>query len=174
MNLDFGVIGAKTVLEALTLYAETEVAYNIVNSTKYPGWGYCVEQGATTIWETWDGNNLSLNHIMFGSVSAWIYKTIVGINPDPEHPGFKHFYVSPFYPSDLQWVKASYKTLYGNINVQWERNKEKITLTLSIPVNTSATITFPVQRIEGIKENGKIVTAADYLNYLGKLTIKYI
>ena len=111
MNLDFGIIGAKAVLNALTLCGEPDAAYRIVNSTRYPGWGYWVKQGATTLWETWNGKKLSLDHILFGDVSAWFYKTLAGIRPDPEQPGFKHFYVTPFFPADLKWVKAGHKTL---------------------------------------------------------------
>ncbi len=165
MNLDFGVIGAKSVLEGLTITGKTKVAYNLVNNTNYPGWGYWVKKGATTLWESWDGKKLSLNHIMFGSVSAWIYKAIVGIRPDPEYPGFKHFYISPFYAQDLSWVKANYQTLYGKIGIDWKKERKKITLKVEIPGNTSATIVFPVQKIEEITENNRIFNSIDLYDY---------
>ncbi len=117
MNLDFGILGAKYVLNALTMFNRPGPAYKMVDTEKYPGWGYWVKKGATTLWEQWSDNSGSLNHIMYGDVSAWMYKTLAGIRPDPEHPGFKHFFIHPWFPDNLQWVRAHYHSMYGDIRV---------------------------------------------------------
>ena len=161
MILDFGVIGAKTVLNGLTLFGRPGIAYQIVDNTRYPGWGYWVKQGATTLWETWDGKKLSLDHIMFGDVSAWFYKTLAGIRPDSKQPGFKHFYVIPFIPDDLDWVDAEYKTLYGKIKVKWEKIDRKLEFLLNVPVNTTATVELPAKKIQQVKESGKPISESE-------------
>ena len=157
MNLDFGILGAKYVLNAFTMYDHPAPAYKMVNTEDYPGWGYWVKKGATTLWEQWNDDSGSLNHIMYGDVSAWMYKTLAGIRPDPEHPGFKHFFVQPYFPDDLQWVKAHHHSMYGNIRVHWKRTDNGVRLEISVPVNTSATVVFPVRGLEQVREGGKVI-----------------
>lgn len=163
MNLDFGILGAKFVLNSFTMYDRPEAAYNIVNTEKYPGWGNWIKQGATTLWENWNGETNSLNHIMFGDVSAWMYKTLAGIRPDPQNPGFKHFFIAPYFPNDLEWISTSYESMYGKIKVDWSKNKEGIIMNITIPANTSATISFPTKELKNVKENGNEIGLSDFL-----------
>ena len=136
---DFGILGSKYVANALAEYGRADIAYGMIDRTDYPGWGHWVEQGATTLWENWDGGS-SLSHIMFGDVSAWFYKNIGGIQPDPKRPGFKHFFIRPFFPPDLTWARTKHETMYGSIKSEWMREAGFIKLTISIPVNTTATV----------------------------------
>ncbi len=168
LNMDFGVVGAKEVLYGLTAAGRPDIAWRVVNSTRYPGWGYWVSRGNSTIWETWDGKEWSLNHIMFGSVSGWLYKTLAGIKPDPEEPGFKHFYVEPFFPDSLEWVNAQHKSMYGTIRVYWKREQDSLILLLTVPANTSATLILPVKSVEDLTESGKALSDAE-----GVLSTKY-
>ncbi len=165
INLDFGILGAKYVLNTFTMYEHPAPAYRIVDTEAYPGWGYWVKKRTTTLWEQWNDNSGSLNHIMYGDVSAWMYKTLAGIRPDPEHPGFKHFFVHPWFPEDLQWVKAHHNTPYGRIEVQWKRMEGSIRLEVSVPVNTSATVTFPVSNLKQVMEAGKPMTKRTLLDF---------
>lgn len=91
---------------------------------------------------------------MYGDVSAWMYKTLAGIRPDPNHPGFKHFFIHPYFPEKLQWIKASHQTMYGEIAVNWEKADKGFRIEISVPVNTSATVTFPISDAELIREGG--------------------
>ena len=88
-----GIFGTKYILETLSKHISPEAVFNVVNSTEYPGWGYMIDQGATTIWETWkeSDNYFSNSHPMFGVVTEWYYRWLGGIRPDPKHPGFKEF-----------------------------------------------------------------------------------
>ncbi len=88
-HIDTGILGAKYLLNALLENGRADVAYRIAAQKDLPSWGWWIEQGATTLWEQWKGTE-SRNHIMFGDISAWFYKAIAGINPDPQAPGFKH------------------------------------------------------------------------------------
>ncbi|VAW22571.1 Alfa-L-rhamnosidase [hydrothermal vent metagenome] len=141
-NLDFGILGAKYVPNALSAYGYKDVAFSIINTTRYPGWGNWVERGATTLWEDWDGKS-SLNHIMFGDVSAWFYKNLAGISPDEKSPGFKHFNIEPYFAPGLKWVKGVKGTRYGDIDVYWSKSGKEINLKLKIPVNTTASVLLP-------------------------------
>jgi alpha-L-rhamnosidase len=135
-----GIFGTKYILDALSLTAGTGTVYNIINSTTFPGWGYMIGHGATTIWETWkeSDNTYSNCHPMFGSVSEWFYSWLGGIRPDPENPGFRKFILSPSLPSGLTYVNCSYQTPFGIIRSNWNRSKEGIKYELTVPEGTSA------------------------------------
>src|SRR5205085_2079109 len=93
-HIDTGILGAKYLLNTLTDNGRTDLAYRIATQKTQPGWGWWLEQGATTLWESWQGND-SRNHIMFGDISAWFVKALAGINPDPQFPGFRHVLIRP-------------------------------------------------------------------------------
>ena len=143
-HLDFGIMGCKTVLNALTESGNVEQAFRMVTQQDYPSWGNWLRQGATTLYENWDYNGLawgySQNHIMYGELGAWFYKALAGINPDPEHPGFKHILLKPHFVKDLEYVKASYLSPYGKIESNWTRKDGKVLYWVTIPANTTATL----------------------------------
>jgi len=142
LNLDFGVLGSKFVPNALTEMGRIDVAYNMINTSDFPGWGHWISQGATTLWEDWRGES-SRNHVFFGDVSAWFYKYLGGIQPDATQPGFKHFFIAPYFPEDLTWVKSNTESSYGRIESNWQKKDGRIILEIMVPFNTSATIRLP-------------------------------
>lgn len=158
LNFDCGILGTKYLFNVLSTFDKQELAYSRINSTAYPGWGYWLTKGATTLWESWDGS-ASRIHVMFGDVSAWFYKTLAGLQPDDKNPGFKHFIVKPYFAPDLTWVKAEYNSLYGLISSAWERQNGRITLHVKVPVNTSASIYLPVMNdvITVVDEKGAAI-----------------
>ncbi len=141
-NLDFGVLGSKFVPNTLAEMGKIDVAYNMINTTDFPGWGHWISQGATTLWEDWQGES-SRNHIFFGDVSAWFYKYLGGIRPDEQNPGYKHFIIKPYFPEDLTWVKTSTESRYGRIESNWERNGDAVSFSVRIPFNTTAKVVLP-------------------------------
>lgn len=142
LNLDFGILGAKYVPNTLSANGYNKVVYDLINTTHYPGWGNMLENQATTIWEDWNGKN-SLNHPAFGSIDEWFYEILAGIRPDIESPGFKHFFIEPWFPAEMEWVECVKHTKYGDITVNWSKNENGISLNLEIPVNTTATVLLP-------------------------------
>ena len=141
-HLDCGILGTKYLLHALSDNERSDVAYKIVNQHTFPGWGYWIDQGATTLWEQWDGTE-SHNHIMFGDVSAWFYKNLAGIAPDSDQPGFKRISFNPYFSPDLKWVKASHQSMYGQITANWSRKGKNIYYKITIPANTSGEVILP-------------------------------
>ena len=140
-------------MNCLSENGEHETAYKIANRKDFPSWGYWLEKGATTLLEDWHGI-ASHNHIMFGDISAWFYKFLAGINPDPENPGFKNFFVKPMPVGDLSFVNAEHNTPYGTIKVSWKIENGQFNLSLAVPVNTTAVVQFPDNFSENIEING--------------------
>jgi alpha-L-rhamnosidase len=141
-HLDCGILGTKYLLHALSDNGRTDLAYKIVNQHSFPSWGYWVDQGATTLWEQWNGTE-SRNHIMFGDVSAWFYRNLAGIAPDDSLPGFKRITFRPYFSPDLKWVKANHQSMYGEITANWDRKDNKVYYHVTIPSNTTGEIVLP-------------------------------
>ena len=114
----------------------------IVNDRRYPGWGYMIEKGATTIWETWkESDDIYSNcHPMFGSVSEWFYRWLGGIKADYNYPGFKKFIIAPNATDQLDFVKSTYSSPNGKIVSNWKKDDEKIIYEIEIPSGSTATI----------------------------------
>jgi alpha-L-rhamnosidase len=141
-HIDTGIIGAKYLLRALSEAGRTDLAYRIVSRKAQPGWGWWIEQGATTLWEDWKGES-SLNHIMFGDVSNWFFQWIAGIGLDPRSPAFKHILFHPQPVGDLTWAAASENGPYGKIVSSWKREGRQFRLNIQVPPNCSATVRVP-------------------------------
>lgn len=164
-HIDTGILGAKYLLNTLTDNGRADVAYRIASQKTLPGWGYWLEQGATTLWESWRGTD-SLNHIMFGDISAWFYKTLAGINGDPKAPGFKHIIIRPHIVGDLTSASAYYNSIHGTIRSSWSIGPKGLSLQVSIPSNTSATVYLPTANPNGVLESGKPVRDSNEINYV--------
>lgn len=122
-HLTTGIFGTKYALEALSEYASPGEVFKVINSKAYPGWGYMVERGATTVWETWkeSDNTYSNCHPMFGSVTEWFYRWLGGIRPVPEEPGFKKFILAPYLADELDSIKCTYYSPSGKIVSDWKK-----------------------------------------------------
>jgi alpha-L-rhamnosidase len=148
-HVGVGLVGAQWLMRTLSDNGYADLAYTIATQKTYPGWGYMVERGATTIWELWNGDTAdpamnSGNHVMqIGDLAVWMYEYLAGIRSDPDQPGFRHILIRPYPAGDLTFVKASHQTPYGAIVSSWKRDGGTFTLDVTIPPNTSATVTLP-------------------------------
>lgn len=166
-HIDTGILGARYIMHALTAYDRSSLAHKMITNKTYPGWGYWIEQGATTLWEDWKGE-ASLNHVMYGDVSSWFYKVIGGIRPDESHPGFKQFFIRPEITGDLTWANASYESVYGTIVSNWRIESGKFLHTVEVPVNTTARYYLPTGRLSDVTEEGKPLDPSRYKVVGGK------
>jgi alpha-L-rhamnosidase len=166
-HLDTGIIATPLMLDILTKYGREDVAYTIMNQRDYPGYGYAIKQGATTLWEYWDGK-LSHSHPMYGSVCRWFFQSIVGINPDLSSPGFKNIIIKPnCLLGDLTYAKAEYNSRHGLITSSWKREKNDLFLVVQIPVNTTATVYLPAVDVAFITESGKSIITSESIKFIG-------
>jgi alpha-L-rhamnosidase len=161
-HIDAGILGAKFLLHALADNGYEDAAYKIISNKTFPGWGWWIEQGATTLWEHWDGRiskpQGSLNHIMFGDISNWFFRNIAGIQPDIKQAGFKHFFVRPKLVDQLDWCDASYESVYVEIKVKWKKEAGKFILELKVPGNTKARVSIPARSERKVLEGGKYLS----------------
>ncbi len=145
-HLDVGILGAKAILSALSNDGYPDVAYKIASQETFPSWGWWMVNGATTLYENWKidaKSDISLNHIMFGEIGAWLYKGIAGIHTDPDHPGFKNILLQPHFVAGLNEFTATHDGPYGKIISSWQRTGQGITYRVTVPANSTATITLP-------------------------------
>jgi alpha-L-rhamnosidase len=140
-----GIFGLKYILEALSQNGYSDRVFEIVNSPEFPGWGFMVNQGATTLWETWkESDDIYSNcHGMFGSVSGWFYRWIGGIRAIDTYPGFKKFTIAPAVPNDLSYAKCSYESPLGMIVSNWEKTGNQYTFHITIPEGATANFELP-------------------------------
>ena len=169
-HLTTGIFGTKFMLESLSRTGHADIAYKIVNQKTFPGWGYMIEKGATTLWEKWayDDNIYSHNHPMFGSVSEWFYRWLGGIQPADDAVAFDKIVISPQMIPALNWVKSSHKSIQGLIVSNWVINKNCLKLQFEIPVNTSAFVYIPAMTLGDIKENStpvKQISDIKFVNF---------
>ena len=150
-HIDTGILGAKYLLNTLLENGRADLAYRMVAQKDQPSWGWWLEQGATTLWEQWNGTE-SRNHIMFGDVSAWFYKALAGLQPDLQAPGFKHFFIKPQVVGDLTSARGQYDSIRGRIVSEWAVEKGQFKLRVVVPPNTTATIVVPGASAESVKE----------------------
>jgi hypothetical protein len=140
-RLTTGDIGNRYLFQSLADNDKNEVMYQMTNHYDVPGYGYQLQFGVTTLTEQWDPRRgSSWNHFMMGQIDEWFFKTLAGIQADPEQPGYQHFIVKPTPVGDLTSVSATYKTLYGTIRVDWKKVGETLTLDLTVPVNSTAKV----------------------------------
>lgn len=148
-HISTGVIGTQWLMRMLSRMGRADIAYRLASTTSYPGWGYMTTQGATTIWELWNGNTASpqmnsQNHVMLlGDLLIWLYEDIAGIKTDPLQPGFKHILMKPDFSCGLDQVNASYRSVYGNIESAWKKTGKNIEWTVTVPANAGATLLLP-------------------------------
>ena len=163
-----GNTGTTCLIDMLTALGHGEVMWKIATNTTYPGWGYMVEQGATTIWESWSlkfdwGEAESM--IMWATIDEFFYNDLAGIKgPDyygvePTTPGFREIRIAPFVPDDLANAKASIQTVRGIVSSAWQRTDKGIRLEVQIPVNSTAKISVPKlgQQEVTVTERGEAV-----------------
>lgn len=141
-KLDTGMIGTKYLIKFLDETDRDELILPFYQSPDYPGWGYMIEQGATTLWEQWNGF-WSQIHSCFAQADNWLYRGLAGIRPDPAGPGFKQCIIQPSAPGDIRWVKAHHDSPYGRIGVHWQREGKAFQLDVEIPPNTRAMVILP-------------------------------
>ncbi|MDR1336565.1 MAG: glycoside hydrolase family 78 protein [Tannerella sp.] len=151
-RLSTGFLGTLSMMEYLPRM-DPELAFTLASHTRYPGWGYMIDRGADTMWESWDGND-SRNHLPFCLISGYFYKYLAGIQYDPEKPGFKHIIINPSFVKDLSHVDACHDSPYGRIGCSWKRENGEITLHIAIPANTTATVCLPTEKPETVRESG--------------------
>jgi alpha-L-rhamnosidase len=154
-HLDVGLLGTKAILNALSENGYADVAYKVASQETFPSWGWWIANGATTLFENWPidaQSDISMNHIMFGEIGAWLYKGIGGIKPDATQAGFKNIILSPNFVENLNAFEASHDSPQGKIVSSWKRDGDKIIYDITIPANATATVLLNVKSSQHIQK----------------------
>ena len=172
-HVSVGLIGIQFLMRGLTQYGRGDLALKIAANTTYPSWGYMAENGATTIWELWNGNTAdpamnSGNHLMLlGDLLAWYYEDLAGIKTDKINVGFKKIIMKPNFPDGLSFVKASHESPYGKIISEWKKDAGGLSWDITVPCNTSAIVSIPAVRAEQITVNGQKIETIEGIKISG-------
>ena len=170
-HLTTGFLGTPYLCHILSRYGYLDEAYRLLNREQYPSWLYPVKQGATTIWERWDGQKSdgsfqdagmnSFNHYAYGAIGDWMYRVVAGIEVDPSAPGYKHLLIQPQPGGGLTRVRASHLTPFGRVACWWELQANRIEIGVDVPANTRATIRLPRAAAAQVIEGDKPLVAGD-------------
>ena len=175
-HLTTGFVGAVHLNPILSDMGYDDVAYTLLLNETYPSWGYSIRQGATTIWERWDGwtqekgfqnpGMNSFNHYSFGAINEWVYRYVTGIELDPEVPAFKRFIIHPHLDKRMPEAEAEFLSMYGRIYSGWEQKDGKLTMNVEIPPNTTAMVYIPSAKDAEVTESGKSAEKAEGVSFL--------
>lgn len=163
-HLTTGFLGTPLLCSTLSSIGRDELAFMLLNRKELPGWLYPVTMGATTIWERWDtqkpdgtiieGMN-SFNHYSYGAIGEWLYSHVAGLSIDVENPGYKHILFHPHPGGGLTNAKVDFESMYGAVKSAWEIKGDKFIYEVSIPVNTTGTVTLPNAKGRNVQLNSE-------------------
>jgi alpha-L-rhamnosidase len=161
-------------MTTLSSVGDTPIAYKLLLNDTFPSWGFSIKHGATSIWERWDGwtpekgfQDAGMNsfaHYSFGAVAQWMFQPVAGI--DTEKPGFQQLRIRPQPAAGLDWVRASYQSIHGPIATHWETKDGKLSLSVSIPANTTATVYLPTSDSAAVREDDHPALKAEGVRFL--------
>jgi alpha-L-rhamnosidase len=179
-HISTGLVGTQWLMRGLSNNQRPDIAYTLATNTDFPSWGYMAEQGATSIWELWNGSTAnpsmnSQNHVMLlGDLITWYYENLAGIRSDPVETGFKKIIMKPMPVDRLNMVRASYQSPYGEIKSEWVKDIRGFFWHVSIPANTTAVLYIPASSVDSIYDGEtplKETPGATFLRMEGKTAV---
>ncbi|HLE90947.1 MAG TPA: alpha-L-rhamnosidase C-terminal domain-containing protein, partial [Anaerolineales bacterium] len=175
-HLSTGFVGTPYLNWVLSEMGHLDTAYALLKQTTWPSWLYSVTQGATTIWERWDGwthdkgfqdqGMNSFNHYAYGAVGAWMYAVVGGIDLDPDRPGYKHIIMHPQPGGGLTYATAELHSMYGVSRSAWTLENNNFDWRITVPANTTATVYVPAKDVSHVTENGQPVENSNWMTFL--------
>ncbi len=179
-HITTGLIGQQFFNRVLTDHGRADLAYTVNTRKDYPSYGYMIENGATTIWELWNGNTAdpamnSGNHVMLlGDFLIWLYEDLAGIAPDPQEPGFKHIIMKPTMIEDLDFVKATHHSPFGMIKSEWVKTADSFDWQITVPPNASATVYLPAGEDPEVSEGGRPFRLTENITEDGEIVVRLL
>ncbi len=159
-----GFVGVGYLLPVLSACGYTGLAYRLLEQRSRPSWRYMIDHGATTIWERWDGWTSehgftspamnSFNHYSLGSVGEWLYRFVLGIEPEPGSAGFHRLILRPHSGDQLSWASGAYESVRGPVRTRWERSGGRFTFDAELPPNVTASVRIPSADAARVRDAG--------------------
>ena len=142
-----GILGCRAIFHVLAAFGYVDLALSMITREDFPSFGGWIKEGATSLWEgfTRPGEPLmSLNHHLWGDMSAFFYKDIAGINVNPNGRGADTLCFAPNFPSTFTFAEASYETVCGKAAIRWEKLDEThVALDFTVPDGLYAEVRLP-------------------------------
>jgi len=160
-----GITGGYFVIKALLENNRPDLIFEMAAKEDYPSWGDMLKKGATTFWESWEGD-ISLLHSSYLHIGLLFTQGICGIYPDS--PGFKSFIIKPSILADIDWAKARYDSIYGTIVSEWKKEDGKLIMNVTVPPNTTAKLFISAENMQSMTESGYPLSQAIGIKYLGQ------
>jgi alpha-L-rhamnosidase len=172
-HVGVGVIGMQWMFNVMAHYGQANLVWKMLNQTTYPGWGYMVKHGATTVWELWNGNTAnpamnSQDHVMFiGDMLTWLFQYAGGIQSDPSEPGFEHIIMKPHFLNGLTYVNAWHQSPYGRIISDWKITSDgTFQWHVRVPANSFATVKIPAASATAVTLNGHKIANKPWIKFV--------
>jgi alpha-L-rhamnosidase len=164
-----GITGGSFIVKQLVEADRPDLMYTMATQQDYPSWGHMLKQGATTLWEDWEGR-LSLCHSSYLHIGGWFIEGLAGLRPGLDGSGYKHFVIKPglWSTSPLQWTKCRFESPYGAIQSNWRREGDRMLYEILVPPNTTATVSFRNEQRGIFTEGGRPLADAPGLRQMGK------
>ncbi|MCC6485856.1 MAG: family 78 glycoside hydrolase catalytic domain [Candidatus Hydrogenedentes bacterium] len=159
-HLNSGMHGTYYLAKYLMLTGRNDLVYTMVSQDTFPSWGFMLKNGATTIWEEFNGDNSQIHNTLI-SIGMWFIQGLGGIRWDENEPGYKHVIIAPGVVEGLNYVKSSNRSPYGTIVSEWARKKNRIEFHIVVPANSHATVTLPSGDYGKGLEDVRVVEQAD-------------
>jgi alpha-L-rhamnosidase len=173
-HLSTGFIGTKSLMLVLSKIGRPDVAYRLLHNDTFPSWGFSIKQGATSIWERWDGwtpekgfQDAGMNsfaHYSFGAVYQWMVENIGGIRSAA--PAYKEILIAPQPDGKLKSASVAYRSIRGLIATDWQEKDGKLLFNVTIPANTTAQLALPAKSAADITEGGHPLAQAPGVQFL--------
>jgi alpha-L-rhamnosidase len=165
-KLTAGFIGTMPTFYVLTDTGYGDLAYEMIKD----GWYHMLSEGnASTLGEspyTRYGQYGSGHHQFGACVAGWMYRCLAGIRPDLSGAGYKKLTIQPAIISKLTWVKSHYDSVYGRVESSWKKEGDSLTMEITIPANTTATVYIPARDVAGVTESGKPISKVKGVQFL--------
>jgi len=166
-RLTTGFLGVSLLCPVLTRFGRTDLAYALLQQTAFPSWGYSIINGATTIWERWDGWTVdggfqsaamnSFNHYALGSVGEWLFQCVAGIDQHANSIGYRDLSIAPRPGGSLTSARARFEGPRGLIETEWRSDRQRLELTAEVPPGCTATVHVPTTDPASVHEGGEPV-----------------
>ncbi|MEM9368565.1 MAG: family 78 glycoside hydrolase catalytic domain [Planctomycetota bacterium] len=183
-HLRTGFLGTPLLAPVFDELGHADICYELLLKESYPSWFYSINQGATTMWERWnsfshadgfgDASMNSFNHYAYGAIGQFMYERIAGLSPDPNHPGYKHFFVRPLIGGPLDSASAELQTPYGMAKSSWKRADGDLVIEARVPPNVKATVELPTGQVAKVRRDGKPLAQDEAVVADGMVTVKLI
>jgi alpha-L-rhamnosidase len=167
-RLTTGIFGTRFLPEELSRNGRSDLAFALADRSTFPSWGWMLENDATTLWEHWAGsdNSYSHNHPMFGSVSAWFFRWLGGIQPADDAVGFDRIVIRPQVVPGLEWVKCWHRSIRGLVESNWTATSAKLRFEIVIPPDASALVELPARPGDVLSEGGRPIAEVEDIEIL--------